>query len=112
VSGRVIDLEAAAAGGPRERLFEGEALGVRSLKLAPGEEVRIETAPGQERVLVAVAGRGLCRADAFEPSGRAQPLAPGRIGVLRAGEWCEISAEGPEAFVVVEVVAPEPVRRT
>jgi hypothetical protein len=107
VSGRVIDL--AAAGG--RQLFDGEELAVRRLVVDGGQEVRVETAEGEERVLVAVAGHGRYRGDAFSADMPAQAFAPGQVGVLRSGQWCEVAAEGSEPLVVVEVRAPLPTPR-
>jgi mannose-6-phosphate isomerase-like protein (cupin superfamily) len=103
----VIDLGAA-----ERELFAGEELAVRRVVVGEGGNVRVEAAEGEERVLVAVSGYGRYRADAFESDGPGQAFSPGQVGVLRSCEWCEVSAEGAEPLVLVEVRAPEPARRT
>lgn len=111
MAGRVVDLDATAPAERAARLFEGEVLGVRRLAVPGGGTLRVETAPGEERVLVAVAGRGRCRSDAFDDDSPGQVFEPGRIGLLRAGEWCEVTADKADDLVIVEVRGPEPERR-
>lgn len=86
----------------------GTHLAVRSLTVPVGQHIRIETAVGEEQVLLAVRGHGLYRADAFTADADAQPFAPGNIAIVRMNGWCDIDSDGDAALVVIAVAAPQP----
>lgn len=91
-------------------LFAGERLALRRLVVGVGERLRVEGAEGEERVLVPVGGELVLRVDQLRTDAPGQRFGPGQVGVLRSGEWCELTGRTGEA-VVLEVCAPEPTRR-
>jgi mannose-6-phosphate isomerase-like protein (cupin superfamily) len=119
VSGRVIDLAVAASAAHAPNLapgaadvFLGERLGVRYVRVAPGDRLTVKTAPGEEQVWLALGGSGRYRPDPIAGDDTAgEAFAPGMAAVLRAGEWFELVCDGERPLELVAVVAPQPTAR-
>jgi|GEM_PF-6288997 len=115
MAGRVIDLARAASASPErdERgslVFRGDRVDLYRLEVGPGRRARVETAPGEEQVWVAIAGRGAYRPDALGGAdGPSEPLSPGQAAVVRENGWYEVRCEGQTPLVLIGVCAPVPV---